>query len=627
MIDKKIFIVLMFFLSITSSMAYGGPKIDCYGKPSYKGKKLYFVLSPVIHNSFGHDVVRSKKGEIIYYKDNEFHLFRKHNQELINWEITKFLKKRLFKLGFFKRGYFDSNSSYCYSRCMFYWIYFPPEKKQSIINLVWYNSFNESRYIKNTLYTLKQFGECAKEEYKELQRRLKKRGYKKLDGYTLTTMIKGATKNVKVDKTTLETFRSVHLTPVSQDDREYNYKIAASMGWFLDNKRIINNKNKRFFYKMMSKTSIIPDDISEKIIKYWGLDGQKGILKIDKYLACAKYNNPKLRKIILKNLKTIKRAKPYSAEDYAIEIYLLGADKVVGKIPPTIQDIKAIIINYARLCGDYNKAFKLAKFLNNKKNKNISSKDEQTLQVNAAYLVSDMLYEKNNLNISYARKIIEALSSKKSSYRGPGAYSSRRRHYHIPKYYGKLLTLSNFKQNPEAVQAIANNCSPEDLDKFLLQALAANENYQKKYPKAYKETHKFLNWGKLDFSKSDFSESDSLQNLPHFIKMLKEDLSEKNIRKICKVLKPLSLYGKPTAPALRNLLKKEKLDFLTKISIMCTLAEIGDKESIPLIKEYTYNKNKLLEKAARQSLYILQDVDEDNEFFKKMLKFELRLYL
>ena len=45
---------------------------------------------------------------------------------------------------------------------------------------------------------------------------------------------------------------------------------------------------------------------------------------------------------------------------------------------------------------------------------------------------------------------------------------------------------------------------------------------------------------------------------------------------------------------------------------MITLAEIKDKDSISLLKKYAENKNKLLQKAARQAIYILTDNIEDD---------------
>ena len=622
MISKKILVVLVLALGITSSgryvkpKFYRGPKVDCYGKPSDNGKQLCFMLGPLAYYSFRTGAVMSKKRKIIRYENWGFYLFRENNQELIDWEISKYLKKRIFKLKFFRGGYLPADSS-C-ANYLSFWASFPPEKTTSNAKLLLYNSLeqglNSRQDADKTLFILKQLGSCADKEYKELQERTKRDGIKMRD-YSLPFPISGKAEKAKAYNAYLKMFKSGHLAPgfnaESYKHLVNSWDVAQTLRRVLDEK-LVNGKNQTAFCDLLSRLDSTPDDIAEKIIKYYGLNGEKGALKLNALLACTKSYNPKLRKAILANIKTIPEGmNPYIA-DYAIKIYLLGIDKAAEKIPAMGDRVASILLAYARLTGDYNKAFEYAFVLNKKLFPHFPN--------HGFSLCIKLLYEKSNLSILNAQRILNVLTAKTSKYDYFQDYRNGKKP-HIYSRYARLLTISDFSRNPKSTQALAGLCSPEDLNRSLLQALLASENYKKRHPEAYLKAQKLLDKGR-----NYFDESEGLENLPRLIKILEKNPSESMIYKVCDVLKPLSLYGRPAGLALRELLKKEKLDFTSRIAIMCTLAEIGDKESIPLLKKYTHNKNKLLEKAARQSLYMLQDVDEKNEFFKEMSKFRRGYY-
>ena len=622
MISKRILVVLVLVLGITSSgryvkpKFYRGPKVDFYGKPSDNGRQLYFMLGPIAYYSFRTGAVMSRNRKIIRYGNWGFYLFRENNQELIDWEISKYLKKRIFKLKFFRGGYLPADSS-C-SNYLSFWASFPPKKTGSNAKLLLYNSLeqglNSSQDADKTLFILKQLGECAVEEYKELHEKIKRKGIK-IHDYSLPFPISGETEKAKAYNAYLKRFPNGHLAPGFNAESYKHFvnfwNVAQTLRRVLDEK-LVNGKNQTAFCDLLSRLDSTPDDIAGKIIKYYGLNGEKGVLKLNALLACTKSDNPKLRKAILANIKMIQEGRYAYREDHAVKIYLSGLDKAAKKIPAMGDRVASILLSYARLTGNYNKAFEYAFILNKKLFPHFSN--------HGVYLCINLLYEKSNLSILNAKKILNVLTAKTSKYDCLRDYRHGKKP-HIYSRYARLLTISDFTRNPKSTQALTSLCSPEDLDKSLLRALLTSQDYKKRHPEAYLKAQKIL-----DEDRNYFDESDGLENLPRLIKILEKNPSESVIYKVCDVLKPLSLYGKPAGPALRELLKEEKLDFTSRIAIMCTLAEIGDKESIPLIKKYTHNKNKLLEKAARQSLYMLQDVDEKNEFFKEMSKFRRGYY-
>jgi hypothetical protein len=599
-------------------------KFDCYGKVSSKGKSQEELLVRIQRLwRFSNFIEVSKDKKNVRFMDWEILFFIENNKELIHWEINKYIKTQVFKLPFFDKKYYNS---YSYDGILTFLLRYPG-KADDFAKLLFANSYCNYFYNDEeslTLFILERFGDIAKLEYNKLKEKMQ-RNRKKIETdylrrYLLKYTFDARTEKEKAYNHLLKRFQSGALGPNINPEiykrLVENWDITKTLRYLLENK-MINEKNKYAFYDLLAKLETCPDDIIEKIIEYWGLGSNKGLLALDSGIACTKCCNSKLRKTILPNLNKIKIPKYPNAADYAIMLYLHGADSVWRKIPAIGSRVSSIILNYARLSGDYNKAYKLAFFLNQR----IFTAFSPT---HAFYLCVNMLYEKGNLSDSNARKVLDILTAKSSKYDCPRNSFNRKENVHLYSHYAKLLTVSDFKGNSRATQALASLSSPEDIDKSLLQALVSNKNYQKQYPKAYSESLKFLNKEKINNSLEFIITLDGLSALPQLIKFLENKPSEKMICTICDKLKSMSIYGKPAAPTLRKFIQQKDINFYTRINIMFTLAEIGDKESIPLIKKYAYNKNKLLEKAARQSLYILQNVNENDEFFEIMLKPEIR---
>jgi HEAT repeats len=83
----------------------------------------------------------------------------------------------------------------------------------------------------------------------------------------------------------------------------------------------------------------------------------------------------------------------------------------------------------------------------------------------------------------------------------------------------------------------------------------------------------------------------------------------------CKIIATNSILAKPVVGDLKILLEKKK-HFTVKIAAIRALAKIGDSSSIPLIKKYLKNRNKLLARVAKQALLILQPVDKSELYLK-----------
>ena len=84
----------------------------------------------------------------------------------------------------------------------------------------------------------------------------------------------------------------------------------------------------------------------------------------------------------------------------------------------------------------------------------------------------------------------------------------------------------------------------------------------------------------------------------------------------CQLIGSTGAYGKAVAPDLRKLLVSNN-NFTVKIACMLALVEIGDRASVPVFERYLKDKNRVLARAAAQSIKMLKPVNESYEFFAK----------
>ncbi len=102
--------------------------------------------------------------------------------------------------------------------------------------------------------------------------------------------------------------------------------------------------------------------------------------------------------------------------------------------------------------------------------------------------------------------------------------------------------------------------------------------------------------------------------IPELIRLANEPDAETGV-KACQLLGSLGADGKEAVPALRKLLKSND-NFTVKIAAMTALVGIGDRQSITYFEPYIGSRNKLLARAARQSIEMLIPVTKTLKYIE-----------
>ncbi len=614
---KKILLIIFLGLSFAVRCFDINQKIDSKGFVSPDGKYLSQWLEFIRqYPSRRGGYVVSQDGRNKRFKDWDQIRFYENHRSFVQWEITKTLKRRMFKLGFFPEYYLRPNN--VTDVCISFWMDFPPEKNKSNAILILYNVFgswgNDTK--SKALFLLKSFGECAREEHKFLLNKMNQDRNRIREYKALGFVISANTEQAKDINDYLKRFEKSYIGPNTNSHIYHSFvqkwDEKTIIRRLLDEQKI-NNRNKGAFYDLLARLNgDLPEDIIDKIIRYWGLDGGNGVLTLDANLACARIYNPKLRQAILNNLNSIIPPKDFIyADDRAVQVYLKGTKEALKQI----HTREKLVLSYARLTGDSNKAFDLAYEIVDRLNQRYRNRTKGELPRLQMMISSSLIFENGSLNDENAGKIIALLTAKLSGFRH--GYNSPLK---LHSRYAKLLTVDDLARNPVATRNLACCADQKALNRALLEALVKDENYMKRHNNAYKKAIQVLNPNKLPVAVA------SENKIQEYIEKLKNNPTEESVREICSRLKRWGIYALPAAPLLRPYVTKENIDFATKIYVIVALAEMGDKESIPLIKKYVENKNKLLEKAARQALFLLYDINVKNDYFDEMLQIQLRGY-
>lgn len=204
------------------------------------------------------------------------------------------------------------------------------------------------------------------------------------------------------------------------------------------------------------------------------------------------------------------------------------------------------------------------------------------------HAATPMLEEGSNLNMQTASKIINKL--KLSNYL-PGLQADKR--------FTKLLKIKHFKSKDHHLP-LGANFPFESLSSSAKKQLFKTYTRILKYPKAHSYKRMVLDrlfvindpqyrLKAIEFllahpfrDSNEILDKMSLKYLPE-LQTISGNSDLRVAIRACELIAKTSLLGRPAAPALKKLLKTRR-DFTIRIALICALAEIKDKSSIPLIK-------------------------------------------
>jgi hypothetical protein len=604
--------VVILFPIISPAAIINGPRVDYRGKPSESGQALFRWFSSYCFKPYYK----------YSYNDWKTFYFLESNKELIEWEIEKFFKENIFRTDFFTRAYVNAEYS------VNYLISNPDSaKKMTYIAGLYYefgrtSGLNNSNSVEGLQYVLAKYNSSWKDKFE---------GRCNID-YIIKKYDKNNTNRKKVEGKELRKKAYEYYMRLFEKSK---YSFPSTEGykdllanWDIENtirdilkQKAVTDKNMSIFVSLFKPLNKIPDNLAENIIQYFKLNTSSPQMKIQLLALMGK--NSKLTKAILKNFYYIKKLEQ-GGEYYSATALALNKNVSIT-VNPRIRSAKirtspSFLFAYAAATGDYNKAF--MQFLKEKEQilkEWIVGRKEREL--NCWQSAFPLLCGNSNLSIRNARAIVNKNAGMPKYWK-----------YKPVKKFGKLIK----KKQCENINGIGSYFPFESLTPIAQKTLfetyasrirktrmqvdrqaALEKLMQIKSPKYKMKSIKFL----MELNSRDGNkalEGISLKWLPELMKVANGKYPMLGV-KACQIIGMMSLLGRPAAPGLKKLLNTTK-DFTIKIAAICALAEIGDRDSIPLIKTYYKDKNRLLARAAQQAVYILEPINEKDSSVKKMLK-------
>lgn len=573
-----------------------GPKLDYCGKPSASGQALSSWVS-------------------LYNENWQKSCFVEINEELIAWETEKMFKEKIFKMDFFPQAYVNADYAANY-------LFLHPAAAKKMLPLVvsFYRAGNRSYNLSDEkfLYILLNSGDD------DLKQELLRQGdegqakslIKKYDEiYSRQKPVPAEELKKKTYDKYLRSFEqsnsSTSMNPPEIKDWLENWDFESTIRDILKQKAV-GDKNFFAFVRLLDYADTISDGLAGDIIRYFKLDTPSP--QINQVFLEALGKNPVLDKLLLKDFKNFKPPRYpnayYSAATLALNM----------RISPE-TDTKTLLRNlsgmsldfmrtYARLTS-YDKAFKW--FLEAEKKYAEGPGDINFWEGTLGLLEKGSDLNMQSASIILAKNMVLPLRYKLDF---------------SPKF-AKLLQKKNFRgiaalfpfesltpEGQKALFAVYAEVMKKN-DALLHKTVIVEKLSKLKSPVYRSETIKLL-MGNESQPGDDALQALSLEWLPELLTVAAgKDLTL--AVKACELIGKTSLLGKAAAPKLRELLDA-KNNFTVKIAAICALAEIGDKDSIPRIKKFFDDKNRLLARAAKQAVYLLQPLDEKDKFFEEMLK-------
>ncbi len=623
---------MLIFAVIVNASFNAGAVVDRYGKSSLHGKNItkWFMESR-------------------YYFDLGFKpekqswqwvCFVENNRQLIDWEIEKLLKRKVFKLDFMP---FDKLE---FNYFVLAYLSRHPAKSPNITNLLYlyykskaYDSYYRAAASKAIIpYVLLKRGPIGVEYFEAITE--ERAGYPKINRsylikkYDRQFWVEQKFSGEKMRKQRYDYYmqRFKHTTTAiyTQDAKDWlvHWNRLNLLRDMLK-QQAVNDENTKAFCQLIKRTRKIPNDLAEDIIKYFKLNSSPPAISYSMLSIIGV--NQKLTAAILKNFKYIKQSKGDKQLYPAIKWALTGKTGLPSAANIMWSNASAImsshfLYNYARASGDYDDTYRrLLKWdkTTRKKGHEKGCRCPSMLQYSYVLLCGNSKLSKKN-----------ALAIINSNISIPYGWSPREGSLipRVDRKYAKLVPaqanklwwakLFPFEDLSAKTQQVLFKSYISNIEKVGMAYSAAFKALIKIKSPYYKNRlarHLLKQVVLSPINRRDCEKAllaIAIDTLPEIIKITCENDDELSI-KACELLAAMSVYAKSAIPELKNLLQGKR-HFTVKIAAMCALAEIGDRASIPLLKKQLKSKNRLLARVAIQAIYMLQPVDENDKYFKQM---------
>jgi HEAT repeats len=630
-------IVITSFILMVAIMTNAGFRdgvvVDRFGKSSPSGKKTteWFMESRYYFDM-------GFKSEKLSW---QWVWFVEHNRQFIDWEIEKLLKRKVFKMDFMPFDKLELN--------YFVLAYLSrnPAKSPNITDLLYlyYKSKNRDSYygaeaikavipyvlLKRETVGVKYF-ENIKDHNRNIYPKINRSDLiKKYDKQFLVNhKFSGKKMRKKKYDYYMQRFKRTTSSIYSQDAKDWlvHWNKLNLLRDMLK-QQAVNDKNIRLFSMLIKQTKKIPNDLANDIIKYFKLNSSTQ--KISYYTLSMIGVNSKLTAAILKNFSHIKKTKGdrylYPAIEWALNNKpgLPPAPNIMWKNAPATMSAH-FLYNYARASGDYDDAYRrLLKWdkTTRKKGHGKDCRCPSMLQYSYVLLCGNSKLSKKN-----ALAILNSnISIPYNWVPREGSLIPRVDHKYaklVPAQADKLwwAKLFPFEALSAKTQQALFKLYISNIENIGMTCKTAFKALIKIKSPQYKNRlakHLLKQIVSSPINRRSCEEAllaIALDTLPEIIKIAGENDDELSI-KACELLASMSVFAKSAAPELRKLLQSKR-HFTVKIAAMCALAEIGDKTSLPRLKKQLNSKNRLLARAARQAIYMLQPVDKNDKYFKQM---------
>ncbi len=603
-----------------------GPNVDYTGKPVVKeGKTLFRQFAEASPFMF-----EKGKPNINHW---DWFCFEANSRPLIDWEIEKALKIKLYKLSNFNRDAPTLKSDEILSL-----LFLDSARSEEVLNVLGNcivhpgKEFPQEDIIK-FMAALSVGGPEGQSLYKRcVEQQKNPEGYKAQIKYQLDFLkrtypfhpqVNAQEMRQQVFDLRIKNFRNSKGNQVDNIEKYWMlyWDRLYVLNKLLDEKAV-NDKNYITYCLLVFNSGMIQDDLARKIIAYFKLNNDSRT-PLNYFVAYFLGVNPLLTKAVVKSFARIKPAKCRDVYS-GMAMYIKNDPNLMRDAPndglharPTLNPW--LIYGYANACGDYNKGWKFYQEIKRQvlseyeiSRKFVADKcDENTFA---------LLCGHSNLDLKTASHILQVITE------SPGGWKLRPNvkfaklvdghddiSFRVAKFF-PFESLSPQMQEKLFIYYLkkVEEKGRENCEYFENLLQITSQKYRDKLVRQLLKQHVY---GHVNNTACGYA----LQRLapfvlPELVKISGEDDS-KMAKRSCELIGAMSLYGKPAAKGLEQVLQTSKR-FTIKIAVILALARIGSRESIPVIETYVGAKNKLIDRAARQAVRLLKPVTTE-EFVSK----------
>ncbi len=575
-IITTLFLPVMLYAGLFSN----GPNVDYNGKPVIIGGqnlfKRFAEASPFYNFEKGKPKIKSWN----------WFCFEFNSRELIDWEIEKALKIKLYKLSIFFR-----DAPKLKTDEINFLMALNPKRPENVLNVVRLSAQKPEDTKKFSSVSSGVDALALRQEFCDLR----VKHFRKTKGRLADN----------IEESWLPYWDRLYI-----------------LNKLLDEKAV-NDKNLSTYGIMVFDSGMIPDCLARKIIAYFKLDSTSSApltYSVGYFLGA----NPLLTKAVM---TAFSRIKPVKHKDIysGMAMYVKNDPNLRRDIPANSLQVRPslnpkLIYSYANACGDYNKGWKF--YLEIKRQMLTSYEisqefiagkcDENTFSLLCGY---------SNLDFKIASRILDVKFKPSKYWRiklNPKFAKLVDGHNKTSFYVAPFFPFESLTPQMQKKLFIyylkkVEEKGRKNCEYFENLLLIKSQKYRDKLVRQLLKQHVY---GHVNNTQCSYA----LQRLapftlPELVKIAGEKDS-RMARRACELIGTMSLYGKPAAKGLEQVLQNTKR-FTIKIAVILALARIGSRESIPVIETYIGAKNKLLDRAARQAVRLLKPVTAEESAAKE----------